>query len=142
MDQLEGVLSVGNVTATLVVASIIINFHIIRGHSIPCRDGIMDQLERVLSVASGDQLAMEHTAAAGEWTANRTAAMAGVLHKLLHTYTETAISVTSGLITSITRFAVQVPALLWLPVFRCFFRWPARCTNCCTRTRTRKPQSS
>lgn len=35
-------------------------------------------------------------------------AMAGVLHQLLHTYTETAISVTSGLITSITRFAVQV----------------------------------
>lgn len=35
-------------------------------------------------------------------------AMAGVLHKLLHTYTDTAISVTSGLVTSITRFAVQV----------------------------------
>lgn len=34
--------------------------------------------------------------------------MAGVLHKLLHTYTDTAISVTTGLVTSITRFAVQV----------------------------------
>lgn len=34
------------------------------------RDGMMDQLERVLSVASGDQLA--HTGNAAEWTAQRT----------------------------------------------------------------------
>jgi predicted PurR-regulated permease PerM len=68
-------------------------------------DGMMDQLERVLSVASGDQLA--YTGNAAEWTAQRTQAMAGVLHKLLHTYTDTAISVTTGLVTSITRFAVQ-----------------------------------
>ena len=36
----------------------------------PCRDGMMDQLERVLSVASGDQLA--YTGNAAEWTAQRT----------------------------------------------------------------------
>lgn len=34
----------------------------------------MDQLERVMSVASGDELAMKHTAGAAEWTAQRTQA--------------------------------------------------------------------
>lgn len=32
----------------------------------------MDQLERVLSVASGDEIAMKHTELAAEWTAQRT----------------------------------------------------------------------
>jgi len=81
----------------------------------------MEQIERVLSVASGDELAKAH---AVDWTSGRTAAMAGVLHKLLHTYTETAISVTSGLITSITRFAVQVIDLPSRPVL------PARAALC------------
>lgn len=32
----------------------------------------MDQLERVLSIASGNEQAMKHTAGAAEWTAQRT----------------------------------------------------------------------
>ena len=43
--------------------------------------------------------------------------MAGVLHKLLHTYTDTAISVTTGLVTSITRFAVQVSVCAWSTIW-------------------------
>ncbi len=80
------------------------------------RDGVMEQLERVLSVASGDELAAAASGAAGEWTAARTAALGAVLQKLLRGYTDIAISVTSGLITSITRFAVQAPSHLPLPL--------------------------
>ena len=42
----------------------------------------MDQLERVLSVASGDELAIKH-ADVHAWTAERTAALGTVLQKLL-----------------------------------------------------------
>lgn len=71
-------------------------------------DGVMDQLERLLAVASGQELSAKAGGAA--WTSARTADLGAVLQKLLKGYTETAISVTSGLITSITRFAVQVGA--------------------------------
>jgi len=80
-------------------------------------DGVMDQVERLLSVASGDDLAAASAATAGEWTTARVAALGSVLQNLLRDSTEIAISVTSGLLTSITRFAVQTFAALILSIF-------------------------
>ncbi len=68
----------------------------------------MEQLERVLLVASGEDFAMQAANEAQLWTAQRTAALGSVLQNLLRGYTDTAISLTSNLITSTTRFAVQV----------------------------------
>ncbi len=42
------------------------------------------------------------------WTTERTAALGGVLQSALHGYTEGAISVTTGLVTLISRFVLQV----------------------------------
>ncbi len=42
------------------------------------------------------------------WTTERTAALGGVLQSALHGYTEGAITVTTGLVTLISRFVLQV----------------------------------
>ncbi|CAL5219585.1 g1445 [Coccomyxa viridis] len=74
-------------------------------------DGMMDQLERFMLVASGDEL----TGTLGsngpqwqEWTSERTAYLGTVLQKMLRGYTEAAVSVTSALVTFVSRFALQV----------------------------------
>ncbi|CAL8468128.1 g7667 [Coccomyxa elongata] len=80
-------------------------------------DGMMEQLERFLLVASGDEL----TGAIGtngaqwhSWTAERTAYLGLVLQKMLRGYTEAAVSFTSSLVTFVSRFAVQVGVSLVL----------------------------
>lgn len=78
----------------------------------------MDQLERLLAVASGEELSAK--AGVAVWTSARTADLGAVLQKLLRGYTDTAISVTSSLITSITRFAVQ--ASTHIRTFTCILR--------------------
>ena len=45
------------------------------------------------------------------WTTERTAALGGVLQNLLHGYTEGAITVTTNLVTLISRFVLQVCGL-------------------------------
>lgn len=106
---------------------------------------MMDQLERFLLVASGDELtgrptAQPHDVAVAvmwrscgaapllglecltplagtlgsngpqwqEWTSERTAYLGTVLQKMLRGYTEAAVSVTSTLVTFVSRFALQV----------------------------------
>ena len=73
------------------------------------RDGMMDQIERLLLVASGAELSPAdlHVHA---WTSQRTAHLGGVLQQMLRGYTEGAISVTTGLVTSISRFVLQARA--------------------------------
>ena len=43
-----------------------------------------------------------------EWTSERTAYLGTVLQKMLRGYTEAAVSVTSALVTFVSRFALQV----------------------------------
>jgi len=96
----------------------------------------MDQVERLLLVASGDDLvsaglqassaaaassssAAARAAAAARshfaaWTPDRTAYLGAVLQRMLRSYTETAITVTSALVSSVSRFAVQVGVSLVL----------------------------
>ena len=66
----------------------------------------MEQLERLLLVASGAQLSPEDVTTHA-WTTGRTAALGAVLQKMLRGCTEGAVSVTTGLVTSISRFALQ-----------------------------------
>ncbi|EIE20668.1 hypothetical protein COCSUDRAFT_48360 [Coccomyxa subellipsoidea C-169] len=69
-------------------------------------DGMMEQLERFLLVASGDELTgAPHLRAIGtngaqwhSWTAERTAYLGLVLQKMLRGYTEAAVSFTSSLV--------------------------------------------
>ena len=100
-------------------------------------DGVMDQVERLLLVASGDELvsaglassaggaASSASAAAraasaaarshfAAWTPDRTAYLGTVLQRMLRSYTETAITVTSALVSSVSRFALQVGVSLVL----------------------------
>ena len=42
------------------------------------------------------------------WTAERTAYLGLVLQKMLRGYTEAAVSITSSLVTVVSRFALQV----------------------------------
>lgn len=50
------------------------------------------------------------------WTAERTAYLGLVLQKMLRGYTEAAVSVTSSLVTFVSRFALQVGSLApWQP---------------------------
>jgi hypothetical protein len=96
----------------------------------------MDQVERLLLVASGDDLvsaglassagagasasaAARSAAAAARshfaaWTPDRTAYLGAVLQRMLRSYTETAITVTSALVSSVSRFALQVGVSLVL----------------------------
>lgn len=78
-------------------------------------DGSMDQLERLLAVASGQELKANTGGSA--WTTARTASLGAILQKLLRGYIDTAIKITSSLITSITRFAVQVGVAMVLSFF-------------------------
>ena len=68
---------------------------------------MMDQVERVLLVASGAELSAADVTAHA-WTTDRTAALGAVLQNLLHGYTEGAITLTTNLVTLISRFVLQV----------------------------------
>ena len=68
---------------------------------------MMDQVERLLLVASGAELSAADVTAHA-WTTERTAALGGVLQNALHGYTEGAITVTTNLVTLISRFVLQV----------------------------------
>lgn len=76
-------------------------------------DGIMDQVERFLLVAAGDEAVAKGVAWAA-WTPDRAAYLGTVLQRLLRGYTDTAVSVTSALVSSVSRFAVQVAVSLVL----------------------------
>ena len=92
----------------------------------PYRDGMMDQLERVLSVASGDQLA--YTSNAAEWTAQRTQVHISPFS------TSIVLSVTANVAT-----VTCLHALIWWPHVRSAHDcrpWQVCCTSCCTRTQT------
>ncbi|KAK9826469.1 hypothetical protein WJX81_002640 [Elliptochloris bilobata] len=82
-------------------------------------DGIMEQLERLLLIASGDDLAGALSAAGGSqwqtpWTSERTAYLGTVLQTMLRGYTEAAVGFTTALVKFISRFAVQVGVSLVL----------------------------
>ena len=63
----------------------------------------------MLLVASGAELSAADVTAHA-WTTERTASLGAVLQSLLHGYTEGAITVTTNLVTLISRFALQVRA--------------------------------
>ncbi|KAK9803415.1 hypothetical protein WJX72_009498 [[Myrmecia] bisecta] len=79
-------------------------------------DGVMEQVERLLLVASGDELssAIGSSTEAHVWTIERTQYLGTVMQKMLRGYTEAAVSVTSGLVSFISRFAIQVGVSLIL----------------------------
>ena len=55
------------------------------------------------------------------WTAERTTYLGLVLQKMLRGYTEAAVSITSSLVTVVSRFALQVGGLgsdCWSPLIR------------------------
>lgn len=74
---------------------------------------MMEQLERLLLVASGAELSPENVVTHA-WTTERTAQLGAVLQKMLRGCTEGAVSVTTGLVTSTSRFALQVRRAPWL----------------------------
>ena len=67
----------------------------------------MEQLERLLLVASGVELSPEHVVT-HVWTTERTTQLGAVLQRMLRGCTEGAVGVTTGLVTSTSRFALQV----------------------------------
>ncbi|KAK9803350.1 hypothetical protein WJX73_007055 [Symbiochloris irregularis] len=72
-------------------------------------DGVMDQIERLMLVASGDELGSMRTSAAVQaWTPERTQYLGTVLHRMLRSYTDSAVNLTTNLLAVISRFAVQV----------------------------------
>lgn len=73
----------------------------------------MDQVERFLLVAAGDEAVAKGVTWA-RWTPDRAAYLGTVLQRLLRGYTDTAVSVTSALVSSVSRFAVQVAVSLVL----------------------------
>ncbi|DBB10731.1 TPA: hypothetical protein ACH3X3_007221 [Trebouxia sp. C0006] len=77
-------------------------------------DGVMDQVERAMLVASGDAASGKLVADSHAWTHDRTLYLGHVLQKMLRGYTDAAVSITSNLVTIISRFAVQVGVSLVL----------------------------
>lgn len=95
-------------------------------------DGLMDQVERFLLVAAGESEAVvkaggkgasallsyasssSASAASQAWTAERTAVLGNVLAKMLRSYTDTAVALTSAIVSSVSRFAAQVAVSLVL----------------------------
>ncbi|KAL3142462.1 hypothetical protein ABBQ38_002790 [Trebouxia sp. C0009 RCD-2024] len=77
-------------------------------------DGVMDQVERALLVVSGDAKSSNLVADPRAWTQDRTLYLGHVLQKMLRGYTDAAVSVTSNLLTIVSRFAVQVGVSLVL----------------------------
>lgn len=94
-------------------------------------DGLMDQVERFLLVAAGESEAvvkaggkgagalLSYASSSGSssssaWTAERTAVLGNVLAKMLRSYTDTAVALTSAIVSSVSRFAAQVAVSLVL----------------------------
>jgi hypothetical protein len=90
----------------------------------------MDTVERLLMVVSGDDLGIL-SVGGDQWDAERTQHLADVLQKLLRSYTDAAVNFTSGLLTFISKFAVQVRAALRCAALRCAAlpRTGLRCTS-------------
>lgn len=71
-------------------------------------DNIMEQFERLLLLASSENI-MEASSSLGQvWTADRTHKLGMVMQKLLRGYTEAAVSFTSALLSFVTRFTLQL----------------------------------
>ena len=80
------------------------------------RDQIMESLERFVRLATSSDLASALSPAAGgrEWTIERSTQLGLAVSKLLKGYTTTAAAVTAGMLSSVTKFALQARARgLW-----------------------------
>lgn len=70
-------------------------------------DGVMDQVERLMLVASGDEMGAQMSTQMQAWTAERTQYLGMVLQRMLRSYTDSAVNLTTNLLSFISRFAVQ-----------------------------------
>lgn len=95
------------ISLSLVHCEIVILLLIPRWHR---RDGVMDQLERFLVIASSGEVtqALDFRALDTLGPEARTSYLGNALQKVLKQYTNAAASFTSEILSFISRFAIQV----------------------------------
>ncbi|CAD7705026.1 unnamed protein product [Ostreobium quekettii] len=83
-------------------------------------DNIMEQFERLLLLASSDNIIGAPEAISKAWTPDRVNILASAIQKLLRGYTEAAVQATSMILSFVTRFALQMFVSL---IASFFFVW-------------------
>lgn len=82
-------------------------------------DQIMESVERFIVLAASSDLTLMTASLPGDWTIERSEQLGMAVSKLLKGYTTTAATVTAGLLSSVTKLALQVRIGAWGKAVSC-----------------------